>query len=138
MGLSECKSSTKTQYWGSRNTTNEKSENSKNKDIDSNRTMLNYDFVNEDKIKYHEEIKKMTATRVKRKIRNDAVLVAEFFVSASPEYMHAMSPDEQRKYFEASLDHIAGKYGQQNILYAVVHNDEVNATYARGVCAHYG
>ncbi|KJL02048.1 plasmid recombination enzyme [Priestia aryabhattai B8W22] len=66
----------------------------------------------------------MTATRVKRKIRNDAVLVAEFFVSASPEYMHAMSPDEQRKYFEASLDHIAGKYGQQNILYAVVHNDE--------------
>ncbi|MFP3669925.1 MobV family relaxase [Priestia sp. SIMBA_032] len=99
-------------------------ENSKNKDIDSNRTMLNYDFVNENKIKYHEEIKKMTATRVKRKIRNDAVLVAEFFVSASPEYMHAMSRDEQRKYFEASLDHIAGKYGQQNILYAVVHNDE--------------
>ncbi|MGG3122848.1 MobV family relaxase, partial [Priestia megaterium] len=99
-------------------------ENSKNKDIDSNRTMLNYDFVNEDKIRYHEEIKKMTATRVKRKIRNDAVLVAEFFVSASPEYMHAMSSDEQRKYFEASLDHIAGKYGQQNILYAVVHNDE--------------
>ena len=98
--------------------------NSKNKDIDSTRTMLNYDFVNEDKIKYHEEIKKMTATRVKRKIRNDAVLVAEFFVSASPEYMRAMSPDEQRKYFEASLDHIAGKYGQQNILYAVVHNDE--------------
>ncbi|KRE00891.1 plasmid recombination enzyme, partial [Bacillus sp. Root239] len=47
-----------------------------------------------------------------------------FFVSASPEYMHAMSPDEQRKYFEASLDHIAGKYGQHNILYAVVHNDE--------------
>ncbi|HES8074099.1 TPA: plasmid recombination protein, partial [Streptococcus pyogenes] len=93
-------------------------------DIDSTRTMLNYDLVNEDKIKYHEEIKKMTATRVKRKIRNDAVLVAEFFVSASPEYMHAMSPDEQRKYFEASLDHIAGKYGQQNILYAVVHNDE--------------
>ncbi|MCU7746850.1 plasmid recombination protein, partial [Priestia megaterium] len=52
------------------------------------------------------------------------VLVAEFFVSASPEYMHAMSPDKQRKYFEASLDHIAGKYGQQNILYAMVHNDE--------------
>ncbi|MEI2443494.1 MobV family relaxase [Priestia megaterium] len=99
-------------------------ENSKNKDIDSNKTILNYDFVNEDKIKYQEEIKKMTATRVKRKIRNDAVLVAEFFVSASPEYMDAMSPDEQRKYFEASLDHIAGKYGQQNILYAVVHNDE--------------
>ncbi|WP_393960359.1 MobV family relaxase [Priestia megaterium] len=99
-------------------------ENSKNKDIDSNRTMLNYDLVNEDKIKYHEEIKKMTATRVKRKIRNDAVLVAEFFVSASPEYMHAMSSDEQRKYFEAALDHISGKYGQQNILYAVVHNDE--------------
>jgi hypothetical protein len=98
--------------------------NSKNKDIDSNRTMLNYDFVNEDKIKYHEEIKKMTATRVKRKIRNDAVLVAEFLVSASPEYMHAMSSDEQRKYFEAALDHISGKYGQQNILYAVVHNDE--------------
>lgn len=99
-------------------------ENSKNKDIDSTRTMLNYDLVNEDKIKYHEEIKKMTATRVKRKIRNDAVLVAEFFVSSSPEYMHAMSSDEQRKYFEASLDHISGKYGQQNILYAVVHNDE--------------
>jgi hypothetical protein len=99
-------------------------ENSKNKDIDSTRTMLNYDFVNEDNIKYHEEIKKMTATRVKRKIRNDAVLVAEFFVSASPEYMNAMTEAEQRKYFEAALDHISGKYGRENILYAMVHNDE--------------
>ncbi|WP_430132232.1 plasmid recombination protein [Priestia aryabhattai] len=102
--------------------------------MDSNRTMLNYDFVNEDKIKYHEEIKKMTATRVKRKIRNDAVLVAEFFVSASPEYMHAMSPDEQRKYFEASLDHISGKYGQQNILYAVVHTMKQRHICTWGLC----
>ncbi|WP_454844676.1 plasmid recombination protein [Priestia megaterium] len=33
---------------------------SKNKDIDSDRTILNYDLVNEEKIKYHEKIKEMT------------------------------------------------------------------------------
>ncbi|MFE7084136.1 MobV family relaxase [Priestia megaterium] len=99
-------------------------ENSKNKDIDSNRTVLNYDFVNEDKIKYHEEIKKMTATRVKRKVRADAVLISEFFISASPDYMNAMPESEQRRYFEFAFDHLSEKYGKQNMLYATVHQDE--------------
>lgn len=36
-----------------------------------------------------------------------------------------MLSDEQCKYFEVLLDYIVGKYGQQNILYVVVYNDEV-------------
>ena len=97
---------------------------SKNKDIDSDRTSLNYDLVNGEKIKYHEKIKEMIDARVKRKIRADAVLISEFFISASPEYMNTLSDGQQKFYFQEAYEHISEKYGRHNILYAVVHYDE--------------
>lgn len=97
---------------------------SKNKDIDSDRTSLNYDLVNGEKIKYHEKIKEMIDARVKRKIRADAVLISEFFISASPEYMNTLSDGQQKFYFQEAYEHISEKYGRYNILYAVVHYDE--------------
>ncbi|MEH7311653.1 MobV family relaxase [Priestia megaterium] len=97
---------------------------SKNKDIDSDRTILNYDLVNQEKIKYHKKIKEMTNARVKRKIRADAVLLSEFFISASPEYMNELSDGQQKVYFQEAYEHIAEKYGEHNILYATVHYDE--------------
>ncbi|KNH16170.1 plasmid recombination enzyme [Priestia megaterium] len=97
---------------------------SKNKDIDEDRTSFNYDLLNEERIHYHERINQMTAERVKRKVRADAVLVSEFFISASPDYMNAMPEGEQRRYFELAFDHLSEKYGKQNMLYATVHRDE--------------
>lgn len=98
--------------------------NSSNKDIDPERTKLNYDLINQEKIKYESAVKSKIAERVKRKTRDNSVVLCEFLISASPEYMQKLSPEEQKRYFQTSLEHIQAKYGAQNALYAVVHNDE--------------
>ncbi|WJE14013.1 MobV family relaxase (plasmid) [Halobacillus sp. ACCC02827] len=97
---------------------------SKNKDIDLEKSHLNYDLVNQENISYAKTIRRMTDERVSRKVRADAVLVSEFFVSASPEYMKGLSDQEQKEYFETAFNHLKDKYGEQNVLYATVHKDE--------------
>ncbi|WP_106001041.1 MobV family relaxase, partial [Bacillus thuringiensis] len=62
--------------------------------------------------------------RVKRKPRANSVVLSEFVVTASPDYMHSLSLEEQKRYFESSLDFIQKRYGKQNTLYAMVHMDE--------------
>ena len=61
---------------------------------------------------------------MKRKPRANSVVLSEFLVTASPEYMNSLSAEEQKKYFEKSLEFIQERYGQKNTLYAVVHQDE--------------
>lgn len=100
--------------------------NSSNKDIDPDRTKMNYDLVNQENIRYEKVVKSQIAERVKRKPRDNSVVLCEFLISASPEYMQQLSPEEQKRYFQTSLEHIQEKYGQQNVLYASVHMDEAN------------
>lgn len=100
--------------------------NSSNKDIDPERTKLNYDLVNQENIRYEAAVKSQIAERVKRKPRDNSVVLCEFLISASPEYMQKLSPEEQKRYFQTSLEHIQEKYGLQNVLYASVHLDEAN------------
>jgi hypothetical protein len=106
---------------------------SKNKDIDKEKGHLNYDLVNQQNISYVKSIQEMTDERVKRKVRADAVLVSEFFVSASPEYMKGLTDQDQEKYFETAFDHLKEKYGEENILYATVHKDEATPHMHLGV-----
>lgn len=98
--------------------------NSINKDIDSTRTNLNYDLVNEKKIRYESTINEKIQERVKRKVRANSVVLSEFLVTASPEYMERLEPGEQKRYFETSLDFLKERYGVENTIYANVHMDE--------------
>lgn len=98
--------------------------NSSNKDIDSSRSHLNYDLINSKNIQYEREIKNRIADRVERKPRANSVVLSEFIVTASPEYMNALSESEQKRYFAAGADFIEKKYGAENLVYAVVHKDE--------------
>lgn len=98
--------------------------NSINKDIDFTRTNLNYDLVNEKKIRYESTINEKIQERVKRKVRANSVVLSEFLVTASPEYMERLEPGEQKRYFEASLDFLKERYGVENTIYANVHMDE--------------
>nr|AAC60409.1 gamma-glutamyltranspeptidase [Bacillus subtilis] len=52
------------------------------------------------------------------------VLVSEFLITASPDYMNGLSDEEQRRYFETAVDHLKEKYSAENMLYATVHMDE--------------
>lgn len=95
-----------------------------NPDIDYEKSHENYDFLNDQNLKYESEIKDKIAEQVKRKPRANSVVLSEFLVTASPEYMNSLSAEEQKKYFEKSLEFIQERYGQKNTLYAVVHQDE--------------
>lgn len=95
-----------------------------NPDIDYSKTEQNYDLLNDQNLKYESEIKEKIAEQVKRKPRANSVVLSEFMVTASPEYMNSLSAEEQKKYFEKSLEFIQERYGQKNTLYAVVHHDE--------------
>lgn len=97
-----------------------------NLDIDYERSHLNVDLLNEQNLRYERIIKDEIDERVKRKPRANSVVLSEFLVTASPEYMQSLSADEQKSYFERSLDFIKERYGEQNTLYAVVHMDEAN------------
>lgn len=95
-----------------------------NTDIDYEKSHENYDILNDQNLKYESEIKEKIAEQVKRKPRANSVVLSEFLVTASPEYMNSLSAEEQKKYFEKSLEFIEKRYGPKNTLYAVVHQDE--------------
>ena len=97
-----------------------------NLDIDYERSHLNYDLLNDQNLQYERTIKAEIGERVKRKPRANSVVLSEFLVTASPEYMKSLSAEEQKRYFDRSLDFIRERYGAQNTLYAVVHHDEAN------------
>ncbi|UAT33115.1 plasmid recombination protein (plasmid) [Bacillus badius] len=97
-----------------------------NPDIDYERSHLNYDLLNREYLQYERRIKDEISERVKRKPRANSVVLSEFLVTASPEYMQSLTKDEQKRYFERSLDFIKERYGERNTLYAVVHQDEAN------------
>lgn len=98
-----------------------------NPDIREEDKHLNYDFIHGDKqMDYKQQIQHVIAKNVKpgKKIRKDAVLVAEFLVTSDKPFFDKLSPDEQKRYFETTKDFLAKRYGEQNLVYATVHNDE--------------
>jgi Plasmid recombination enzyme len=66
------------------------------------------------------EIKKM----LPEKRRKDAVLAVEYVMTASPEWFENASPKDQEEFFSKSMEFLKNKYGEQNILTAVIHRDE--------------
>ena len=57
--------------------------------------------------------------------RRNLVRCLEFLITGSPEKMHALSLDEQNRYFKKSIDWVARNFGgSQNIISAVIHRDE--------------
>lgn len=100
-----------------------------NPDIDSSRSHLNYHLV-EPRLKYYGEIQtrieKAQRGNTKCKVRKDSVKFIDTIVTASPEFLAAMSPEEVRHYFERALKFLQKEVGAENIFSAVVHMDERN------------
>lgn len=102
-------------------------ESHSNTDIRIEDKHLNYDLIHGDKqVDYKQEIQQVISSNVKsdKKIRKDAVLVTEFLVTSDTSFFNTLSPDEQKRYFETTKDFLAKRYGEQNLIYATVHNDE--------------
>lgn len=93
-----------------------------NPDIDLARIKDNYHLVRPPTT-YRKEINRLIE-QAGCKVRRDSVVMVETLITASPDFMLALSPPEQREYFERAFTFISEKIGQQNILSATVHIDE--------------
>ena len=94
-----------------------------NPDIDVERSKNNYHLVPPPRYTYKKEINRMVA-EAGCKVRKDSVLMVETLITASPEFMNSLPPEEQKEYFTMALDFLAERVGRQNILSAIVHMDE--------------
>lgn len=94
-----------------------------NPDIDMGRSKENYHLVPPPRYTYKKEINRMIA-EAGCKVRRDSVMMVETLITASPEFMNSLPPEEQKLYFQTALDFVSERVGRQNILSAVVHMDE--------------
>jgi hypothetical protein len=101
-------------------------ESKTNHEIDKSRCHLNYDLVNPEKIDYNKRVKEIIEIQKtgKRQTRKDAVLVNELLVTSDRGFFDGLDEKEQKRFFEESYKLFAERYGERNIAYATVHNDE--------------
>lgn len=109
---------------------NERLSNSKtNLDIDKNKTYLNYELINHNHIPYNEIIKNKIkelgyGQNGKKQLRKDAVKMCSWIISSNNEFFKNLTKQEQKQFFEESLNFFKNEFGEENIISATVHNDE--------------
>ena len=100
-----------------------------NPDIDLSRSHLNYHLVSPQQ-KYYAEIQsrieKAQRENPKCKVRKDSIKFIDTIVTATPEYLAKMLPEQVRRYFQRALEFLEREVGRENIFSAVVHMDEHN------------
>ena len=95
-----------------------------NPQIDSSRTHLNYHIIYPMK-SYLEIInERLSELELKRKIRSDAILMNSFIVTSDGEFFKGLHPWEQREFFRDCAEFFSRKYGEENMISAIVHMDE--------------
>lgn len=94
-----------------------------NPDIDVERSKENYHLIPPPRYTYKKQINEMIKA-AGCKVRKDSVMMVETLITASPEFMNNLPPEEQKEYFTMALDFLAERVGKENILSAVVHMDE--------------
>ena len=102
-------------------------ENHSNKDIDPEKTHLNYELTDRDRsIPYDRQIKQyINDNKIsKRALRKDAVLCNEWIITSDKTFFENMSPERIKDFFETAKNFFAERYGNSNIAYAMVHLDE--------------
>ncbi|WP_405402791.1 MobV family relaxase [Paracoccus sp. Ld10] len=72
-----------------------------------------------------DELMMLWEERAPEKIRKNAVHALEYVVTASPEKMAEMGQTRSEDYLRDALTWLQDKHGAENILSAVIHNDEI-------------
>lgn len=72
-----------------------------------------------------DELMTLWEERAPEKIRKNAVHALEYVVTASPEKMAEMGQTRSEDYLRDALTWLQDKHGAENILSAVIHNDEI-------------
>lgn len=98
-----------------------------NKDIDHEKTALNYDLIHgQEKQNYKELIEKRLAEGYngKRKIRSDAIKHVDGVITSDHDFFKGMDQSKVNRFFQDSKEFLEQEYGKENMLYATVHLDE--------------
>lgn len=93
-----------------------------NPDIDPSRTKDNYHIV-----RPAAPYRKLCLDRIEEagaKRRKDSVVLQDGLITASPDWLKKKSVEEQKEFFNFAYDFVRDRYGEKNILSAVVHMDE--------------
>ena len=101
-----------------------KNENYSNEDINRELSSQNYQLIecNSYKEKINQEIKERY--KVNKSIRKDAVLCVETVFTSDKEFFDKLTPEQERLYFEKSVEFLKEQFGEKNIIFATVHKDE--------------
>ncbi len=95
-----------------------------NPQIDCSRTGGNYHIVKRQRSHTQFINDKIAALDLPTKVRKDAVLMCSFVVGSDGAFFKNLSPQEQEKFFAECTRFFAERYGEGNIISAVVHTDE--------------
>lgn len=98
-----------------------KTENHSNKDIDNSKTKDNYDLCEKDgdmMSRYKERLNEVHCLN-----RADVKVMADWVVTL-PEELKEKPRGDKRAFFEETYDFLSERYGKENVLAGVVHNDE--------------
>lgn len=110
-----------------------KTENHSNEDINKDLSHLNYQLI--ECKSYKEKINKEIQERytVNKSIRKDAVLCAEVVFTSDKDFFDKLTPEEEKKYFEKSIEFLKEEFGEKNVIFATVHKDETTPHLHAGI-----
>ena len=103
-----------------------KAKNHTNKEIDSERTHLNY-YFKKNTLNYVKEFDKLRKENdLKGNIRSNSIIMCEMLFTSDSNFFERIGEKETKRYFEESYNFICNykDLGEENILSAVVHLDE--------------
>ena len=103
-----------------------KAKNHTNKEIDSERTHLNY-YFKKNTLNYVKEFDKLKKENdLKGNIRSNSIIMCEMLFTSDSDFFKRIGEKETKRYFEESYKFICNykDLGEENILSAVVHLDE--------------
>lgn len=103
-----------------------------NEDIDQEKSSLNKEYIEHGsyRAEVNERIERFRESS--RKIRKDAVVLAEGVATASPEFFDGKSREEVMAYFDDVFEFCKSEFGEQNLVHFTVHMDETTPH------AHFG
>ena len=93
-----------------------------NPNIDLNRSKDNYHLI-DPQGRYKDAYTRMIS-KAGCKVRSNSTVLVETLITASPELLNRMTPQEQRHFFERAAAFLYERIGKENVISAVVHMDE--------------
>ena len=103
----------------------EKEKSNTNPDIDYSKSNQNYSLIEADERPFQTQIKeKIESLNLKKAVRKDAVVMCQILVTSNKDFFDNITPEQEKQFFQDSLEFIKKRYGADNIISAEVHKDE--------------